>query len=44
MREYGKDIARKVIQARGQLGVPVITENSEVVVGFNKNPLDKLLS
>jgi len=44
MREYGKDMARKVIQAGGQLGAPVITVNSEVVVGFNKNLLDKLLS
>lgn len=39
-----KDAAKEMIQKSGQLGVPVITIDGEVVVGFNQVLLDKLLS
>jgi len=39
-----KNAARQMIQKSGQMGVPVIMINGEVVVGFNQTFLDKLLS
>ena len=39
-----KDKAKEMIQKSGQMGVPVITINGEVVVGFNQAKLDSLLS
>ena len=39
-----RDKAREMIQKSGQMGVPVITIDGEVVVGFNQAVLDKLLS
>ena len=39
-----RDKAKEMIQKSGQMGVPVITINGEVVVGFNQILLDKLLS
>ena len=39
-----RDKAKEMIQKSGQMGVPVITINGEVVVGFNQTLLDKLLS
>ena len=33
-----------MMQKSGQLGVPVILVNDEVLVGFNQSKLDKLLS
>jgi len=39
-----KDKAKEMIQKSGQMGVPVIIVDSEVVVGFNQVQLDKLLS
>jgi glutaredoxin 3 len=39
-----KDKAREMIQKSGQMGVPVITIDNEVVVGFNQAWLDRLLS
>ncbi len=39
-----RDKAKEMIQKSGQMGVPVIIIDSEVVVGFNQAPLDKLLS
>jgi glutaredoxin 3 len=39
-----RDKAREMIQKSGQMGVPVITVNNEIVVGFNQAMLDKLLS
>jgi len=39
-----KDAAKEMIQKSGQMGVPVITIDNEVVVGFNQTLLDKLLS
>ncbi len=38
------DAAKEMIQKSGQMGVPVIIINGEVVVGFNQALLDKLLS
>ncbi len=39
-----RDKVKEMIQKSGQMGVPVITINGEVVVGFNQSLLDKLLS
>ena len=39
-----RDKAKEMIQKSGQMGVPVITINGEVMVGFNQTLLDKLLS
>ncbi len=39
-----RDKAKEMIQKSGQMGVPVITINGEVVVGFDQTLLDKLLS
>lgn len=39
-----KDKAKEMIQKSGQMSVPVITIDNEVVVGFNQTLLDKLLS
>ena len=38
-----RDKAREMIQKSGQMGVPVITVDEHVVVGFNKSKLDQLL-
>ena len=39
-----RDAAKEMIQKSGQMGVPVIIIDGEVVVGFNQTLLDKLLS
>lgn len=39
-----REAAKEMIQKSGQMGVPVITINGEVVTGFNQALLDKLLS
>ena len=39
-----RDKAKEMIQKSGQMGVPVITIDNEVVIGFNQALLDKLLS
>ena len=39
-----RDAAKEMIQKSGQMGVPVLIINGEVVVGFNQTLLDKLLS
>jgi len=39
-----REKANEMIQKSGQMGVPVITIDNEVVVGFNQTLLDKLLS
>ena len=39
-----KDKAKEMIQRSGQMGVPVIIVDSEIVVGFNQSRLDTLLS
>ncbi len=43
MEESGKDVARKMVQKGGMTAVPVITIDSEVVVGFSQSLLDSLL-
>ncbi|MDZ4231073.1 MAG: glutaredoxin family protein [Dehalococcoidales bacterium] len=39
-----KGKAQEMIQKSGQMGVPVITIDDEVIVGFNQGRLDSLLS
>jgi len=39
-----RERVKELIQKSGQMGVPVITIDNEVVVGFNQTLLDKLLS
>jgi glutaredoxin 3 len=35
---------REMAQKSGQMGVPVIIIDNELIIGFNKSKLDKLLS
>jgi len=39
-----RDKAREMIQKSGQMGVPVILIDDEVVIGFNQAKLDELLA
>lgn len=39
-----KEKVKEMIQKSGQMGVPVIIVDSEIIVGFNQAQLDKLLS
>ena len=39
-----RDKAKEMIQKSGQMGVPVIIVDNEVVVGFNQARLDELLA
>jgi len=39
-----RDAAKEMIQKSGQMGVPVITIDNEIIVGFNQVLFDKLLS
>jgi len=39
-----REKAKEMIQKSGQMGVPVITVNGKIVVGFNQALLDKLLA
>ena len=39
-----REKAKEMIQKSGQMGVPVITIDDQVVVGFNQSKLDELLS
>ncbi len=38
-----REAAKEMIQKSGQMGVPVITIDDEVVVGFNQARVDELL-
>lgn len=38
------DARNAMVQKSGQLGVPVIDIDGQIVVGFNRNKLDELLS
>ena len=38
-----REKAKEMIQKSGQMGVPVIIVDSEVVIGFNRAKLDELL-
>ena len=39
-----RDKAKEMIQKSGQMSVPVIVVDDEVIVGFNQGKLDELLS
>ncbi len=39
-----KERTKEMMQKSGQLGVPVILVNDDVLIGFNQSNLDKLLS
>ena len=39
-----RDKAKEMIQKSGQMGVPVIIIDNEIVVGFQQAKLDELLS
>jgi len=39
-----REATKEMIQKTGQMAVPVIIVDSEIVVGFNPTLLDKLLS
>ena len=39
-----KERTQEMMQKSGQLGVPVILVNDDVLIGFNRSKLDKLLS
>lgn len=43
--DVGRDLAKRqeMIEKSGQMGVPVITVGSDLVVGFNKPKLSELL-
>ena len=39
-----RDAAREMIQKSGQMGVPVIVVDDQVLVGFSEGALDRLLA
>jgi len=39
-----REKANEMIEKSGQMGVPVITIDNEVIVGFNQDLLDKMLA
>ena len=39
-----REKAREMIQQSKQMGVPVITVDGEIVIGFNQTRLDSLLA
>jgi len=39
-----RDAAKEMVKKSGQLGVPVILIDDEVLIGFNQTPLDRLLA
>lgn len=39
-----REKAKEMIQKSGQMGVPVILVDGQVVIGFNKAKLDELLA
>lgn len=39
-----REKAQEMIQKSGQMGVPVITIDNNIVIGFNQPELDKLLA
>lgn len=44
--DVGNDLAKRqeMIEKSGQMGVPVIVVDSELIVGFNKSKLQELLN
>ncbi|MEW6025971.1 MAG: glutaredoxin domain-containing protein [Planctomycetota bacterium] len=43
--DVGRDVekAKEMVKISGQMGVPVITVDNEVVIGFDQNKLEQLL-
>jgi glutaredoxin 3 len=41
-KDYNK--AREMVQKTGQMGVPVVIINDNVVIGFNRARIDELLA
>jgi glutaredoxin len=41
--QQNKEYQAELLEKSGQLGVPVITVGEEVVIGFNKERLKKML-
>jgi glutaredoxin-like YruB-family protein len=39
-----REKAKEMIQKSGQMGVPVITINDQIIVGFNQSRIDELLA
>ncbi len=39
-----RDAAKEMVKKSGQLGVPVILIDDEVLIGFNQTQLDRLLA
>jgi len=39
-----RDKAREMIEKTGQMGVPVITVDDDIIIGFNQGRLDKALA
>ena len=39
-----REAASEMIQKSGQMGVPVVDINGEIIVGFNKNAMKKALN
>lgn len=39
-----REAAKEMVKRSGQMGVPVILVDEEVIVGFNQTRIDKLLS
>jgi glutaredoxin 3 len=39
-----QDAAREMVDLSGQMGVPVISINGELVIGFNRSRIDQLIS
>ncbi len=40
---FDKEAAKEMIQKSGQMGVPVIIVDGEIITGFNQARLDELL-
>ena len=38
------DKAREMVEKTGQMGVPVIMVNNDIVIGFNQTKIDELLA
>jgi glutaredoxin-like YruB-family protein len=41
--ESDESAAKKMIEKSGQMGVPVLEVNGEIIVGFNKGAIEKAL-
>ena len=44
--DVGEDqaAAKEMVEKSGQMGVPVLDINGEIIVGFNKNAIEKALA